>query len=276
MQTATSEDVTPLPDGHRWEVAGDAWGRRALDWACFFEHYGTEAITAIFERIGVGEGTRLLDVACGSGLAIRCAEARGARGAGIDAAAPLVDLARVRNPGADLRVGTMFELPWEDERFDAVTSINGIWGGCDAALAEAHRVLRPGGCIGISFWGREAPSDLRACFRALAANSPDDHVEGMRQTNGIGRPGVAEAMLEAAGFEVLERSSRVSTVEWPDSETAWRAIASIGPAVPALVHVGVDVLRPQVLEALEPCRDAYGMYHFRNDHPFVVARKPER
>ena len=95
----------------------------------------------------------------------------------------------------------------------------------------------------------------------------------MRRTNDIARPGVAEEMLEGAGFTVLERGMRVSTVEWPDPETAWRAIASLGPAVPALEHVGPDVLRPLVLDAIEACRDRFGVYRFRNDQRFLVARK---
>ena len=261
------------PEGHRWVEAGEAWGHRSRDWACLFEHYAVETIQAIFERVGVGEGTSLLDIACGSGLAVKYAAGMGATTAGIDAAAPLVEIARDRTPDADLRVGTMFELPWNDEVFDSVTSINGVWGGCEAALVEANRVLRPGGLIGISFWGN-GHLDLRACFMAFAKNAPADHFEGMKRTNGIARAGVAEAMLESTGFEVLERGGRTSTLEWPDAEIAWRALSSVGPAVPALEHVGPEVLRPQVMDAVEQLRDRHGIYRFSNDQQFVIARKP--
>ena len=98
----------------------------------------------------------------------------------------------------------------------------------------------------------------------------------MRRTNHIARDGVAEQMLETAGYEVIGRGGRVSTIEWPDEETAWRAMASVGPAVPALDNVGEDVLRPQVMAALENLRDRKGIYRFRNDQQFVVARRPYR
>ncbi|MEZ5349017.1 MAG: hypothetical protein R2714_07435 [Microthrixaceae bacterium] len=44
-------------------------------------------------------------------------------------------------------------------------------------------------------------------------------------------------------------------------------------AVPALECVGADALRPQVLEAIATLRDDNGIYRFRNDQQFVVARK---
>ena len=271
----TTEEDRPAdtPEGHDWEVAGAAWGRRSRDWACLFEHYAVDVIEAIFRRVGVDEGTSMLDIACGSGLAIRYADAMGATTAGIDAAEPLIEIARDRAPDADLRVGNMFELPWDDESFDAVTSINGVWGGCEGALAEAHRVLKPGGRIGISFWGK-GHLDLRACFLAFAVNAPEPHLDGMRRTNNLSRPGVAEAMLESTGFEVVENGNRVSTLEWPDADTAWRAVASIGPAVPALEHVGAEALRPHVMEAIEGLKDRHGIYRFCNDQQFVIARKP--
>jgi SAM-dependent methyltransferase len=271
--TNAFEAPTGAPEGHDWRSAGDAWGRRARDWACLFEHYATDVIHAMFDRIDVNPGTRLLDVACGSGLALRFAGSRGAHSAGIDASESLVAIASERNPDSDVRVGDMFALPWSDEAFDAVISVNGIWGGCEQALAEARRVLRPGGRIAISFWGVGPPLDLALIFRVFAKHSPTSHKQGMRRTNDIASPGVAEQMLETAGFSILERGHRVSVTEWPDAETAWRAVASVGPAVPALESVGEEALRPPVLDALSGCLQPSGMYRIHNDQQFVIAER---
>ena len=158
--------------------------------------------------------------------------AMGAEVAGIDAAEDLIDVAVLRNPNGDIRLGSMFELPWADQSFDVVISINGIWGGNQAALDEAHRVLKPGGGIGISFWGAGPPLDLRPVFKVFVGHSPETHVGGMRDLNNIAFEGVAERMLTEAGFIDLERGSRIAVLEWPDPDIVWRAMASIGPVVP--------------------------------------------
>jgi SAM-dependent methyltransferase len=277
--STTNEPVTssverdPAAD-HDWRDAGEAWGHAATDWACLFEHYATAVTGAIHRMTNVGPETELLDMACGSGLALSHAAAAGATIHGIDAAVALVEIARDRLPAADLRVGSMFDLPWPATSFDVVTSINGVWGGCEGALVEAHRVLRPGGWIALSFWGEGPPLDLRPVFKALARRSPEPHFNGMRRLNDIAHPGIAESMLTSAGFDQVERHHRISVIEWPDGEIAWRAVASIGPAVPALRHAGVAAVKAAVLEAMGPCRDQRGVYRFRNDHQFVLARRP--
>src|ERR1700722_5237888 len=213
------EDTATATPSHRWEEAGEAWGSRAIDWSCLYEHYSLDILVALLPRLGVGQGTSLLDVACGSGLAVRVADGMGADVAGLDAAAELGAVARDRTPTADLRVGSMFELPWSDDRFDAVLSVNGIWGGCGEALDEIHRVLRPGGLVAISFWGPGPPLDIREMFKVFAFHAPEQHRDSMRRLNDIAAPGVAEEMLEESGFSVLERGGRVSTLEWPDADT---------------------------------------------------------
>jgi hypothetical protein len=95
----------------------------------------------------------------------------------------------------------------------------------------------------------------------------------MRRLNDISSPGVAEEMLTATGFEVIERGARTAVIEWPDAEIAWRALSSLGPAVPALRTNDPELLRREVLMALEECRDERGVYRSRSDHQFVIARR---
>ncbi len=270
----TRHTSTAADTDHDWHEAGDAWGHAATDWSCLYEHYAIAVILAIFERVRVRPGTRLLDVACGSGLALRHAESVGATISGLDASASLLEIAHDRVPHADVRLGSMFDLPWYDASFDVVTSINGVWGGCDGALVEAARVLRPGGMLGISFWGDGTPNDLRGCFKAFARHAPEQHFDSMKRLNNIAFRGEAEAMAETAGFEIVERGARVSMIEWPDADMAWRALSSVGPAVPALRHTDSVIVREAVLEAIAHCRDRRGVYRFQNDHHFLIARKP--
>jgi SAM-dependent methyltransferase len=269
---APAVEPDPVAD-HDWRAAGEAWGHAAVDWSCLFEHYATAVISAIHRRTDVGPNTELLDVACGAGLALCHAAAAGATVYGLDAAEPLVEIARARLPDVDIRVGSMFELPWPEASFDVVTSINGVWGGCDGAVVEAHRVLRPGGWIGISFWGDGSPLDLRPVFKTFARHAPEEHFSTMKRLNDIARHGVAESMLTGAGFDRIERHHRTSVIEWPDPEIAWRAVSSVGPAVPALRHADLATVKRATLDALDPCRDARGIYRFRNDHQFVLARR---
>ncbi len=271
--TDHTDTTTQTKSGHDWREAGDAWGHSATDWACLYEHYALDVMIAVFQRLGIADGVRVLDMACGSGLALRHAGAMGATTAGIDAAASLIEIAHDRNPESDIRLGSMFELPWNDESFDVVMSINGIWGGCEAALEEANRVLRPGGLIGISFWGTGTPNDMRAAFKAFARLSPQEHFTSMKKLNNIAAPGAAEQMLGDSGFEPIERGERVSVIEWADRDIAWRALSSVGPAVPALRANDSTVVKEAVLEAIDHCRDVRGAYRFRSDHHFVIARK---
>lgn len=254
-----------------WQQAGDAWGHAASDWAYLFEPYARDAIEHLFSSMDVGQGTDLLDIACGSGFAIARADRAGASTAGIDASTALIDIARRRAPDADLRAGDMFRLPWPDASFDVVTAVNGIWGGCDNAVAEAHRVLRPGGRIGLTFWGPGHALELRDWFIALGSSTPSVGEEMMALAN-IGAPGVVEAMLEGAGFIDVERTAAPSILEFPDQEIAWRALRSPGLVVPALRDVGESELRERLMSAVEHLRAPDGSYRIVNELTCVTAR----
>ncbi len=126
-----------------WALVDEGWGRKAVDFATLSEPGNCREYVAVHHRLGVGAGDRLLDVACGSGLAIELARLRGASCAGIDASARLVAVARSRNPDCDIRVGDMHALPWDPASFGVVTSFRGIWGTTPGAVTEIYRSFVP-------------------------------------------------------------------------------------------------------------------------------------
>ena len=273
MSTTMNKSAEPTTEKADWQIAGDAWAHAALDWAYRFEPYARDAIEHLFSTLEVGPGQAVLDMACGSGYALARAERLGATAAGIDASAGLVDIAMRRAPDADLRAGTMFELPWADESFDTVTSFNGIWGGCQEAVDEAYRVLRPGGSIAITFWGPGKALDLRDFFIVIGTTAPGA-AEELIGLASIGTPGVCEDMLGSAGFEVIERDATSSVLEAASDEDVWKTLRSPGVVLPSLEHVGEAELREQVMAAVEPFRAADGSYRLVNELTHVIGRKP--
>ena len=111
------------------------------------------------DRAGLGPGESALDVCCGTGdLAFELAGrvAPGGRVVGCDFSEPMLDLARDKAAargaeGVRFEWADALELPYDGERFDAVTVGFGVRNVEDlpAALRELRRVLRPGGRLGV-------------------------------------------------------------------------------------------------------------------------------
>src|ERR1700744_5387191 len=112
-------------DRERWEATQRGlWGRRPEDWSELAEPQNVQLFTDALDEAGVAAGTSVLDVGCGSGLALALAAERGAQTSGLDISAPLLEVARRRIADADLREGGLDALPFGDESFDAVLAIN--------------------------------------------------------------------------------------------------------------------------------------------------------
>lgn len=256
-----------------WRGVDEGWGRRAVDFATLSEPGNCREYVALHHHLAVAPGERLLDVACGAGLAVELAALRGAVCAGIDASRRLAAVAAHRSPAADVRVGDMHALPWPDASFDVVTSFRGIWGTTPDALAEVRRVLVPGGRVGITVWGhlKASPGVWALSPFRLAA---EEKVTNQASMVALGRPGAGEELLGGYGFVDVRRVEVPFAWEFPDPETYARAIASTGPAYESIQNVGeeaflaaaADAARAQVREGL-PLRAEIAVVGY-------VARRP--
>lgn len=144
------------------------WDRHARDRACLQEHRHLPLHWAVLGALGSLTGVRLLDVGCGVGLLLREAAERGAWVAGVDVAEERLEIARWALSDADLRVGHLAAIPYDNGRFDAATACNVLQYADDqeAALAEIVRVVRPGGRIALGHWGDPVAVPLDDALRA--------------------------------------------------------------------------------------------------------------
>jgi SAM-dependent methyltransferase/alkylhydroperoxidase family enzyme len=235
------------PDEDQWRVADEGWGRQAVEFATLAEPTNSREYVSMHHRLGVGAGDSLLDIACGAGLALELATLRGARCAGVDASPRLVAVARDRNPDADVRVGDMNALPWDDGSFDVVTSFRGNWGTTPKAVDEAFRVLVPGGRIGLTVWGHIKASQGAWALAPFALAS-EPNVQNQASMVALGRPGAGEALLETAGFTGIERVDVPFVFEYADPEGYARAMAATGPGFEAIQAVGEQAFLEAAVE----------------------------
>jgi len=239
----------------QWKVVDEGWGRRAVDFATLSEPANCREYVFVHNRLSISDGDRLLDVACGAGLALELAALRGARVAGIDAAPRLVAVARDRNPGGDIQVGDMHAMPWADASFDVVTSFRGIWGTTPEALGEVFRVLAPGGRVGLTVWGhlKKSPGVWALRPFRLAATPK---VANQAAMVSLGRPGAGEEILARSGFVDVERVTVPFAWEFADPASYARALASTGPAYEAIQNVGeAEFVAAATAGAREQLRD---------------------
>src|SRR5581483_594157 len=186
-------------------IQGQLWGARAQDWAAYLEQVCLPLHGAALDAARVTRGTRLLDAGCGAGLLALLASLRGARVTALDASAGLLAVARQRLPAADVREGDLEALPFADASFDAVTAVNSLFYAADmaAAMRELVRVVRPGGRVVVTAWGRsEFLAAMMPALGPLMPPPPPGVESGHPGT--LSEPGALAAVLARAGLRVAE------------------------------------------------------------------------
>ncbi len=201
------------------------------------EEYERRLAPAVFEpwaevlldAVAIAPGSRVLDVASGTGVVARAA----ARRAGGDGHVTASDVspAMLAHAGGiaaasgaapiEYREASADALPFADGSFDVVVCQQGLqfFPARAAALGEMRRVLRPGGVVGVAVWAEGHPLEPFGVYgdelAAIGAEPPfpnafvsDTFVMGLERVR---------SLLEEAGFSLVEASVVERDVSWPDA-----------------------------------------------------------
>ena len=255
------------------QVQGELWGTRARDWADLQEASFRPVYEAAFKAAGVTPGCTVLDVGCGAGLSLQVAREMGAAISALDASAALLEIAKSRCPGADIRVGEIEELPFGDRTFDVTTGFNSFQYAADSvhALAEARRVTKPNGRVVVTVWGAAENCELAPYIAALGKCLPPPP-PGAPGPFALSAPGALEALVGKAGLKPEGVTTLKTTMPFPDRAIAIRALVSAGVAERAIRHSGEDAVRAAIDEAISNKRKPDGSYAFTNEWRFLVSR----
>ena len=264
--TATT---SPTGSAGRW---GPLWGARPADWA-LSEDQQLPTYEVALSRVEIEPGQRVLDVGCGVGAFLRLVSGRGAVPFGIDASESLIAFARERLPDADLRVGDMEALPWEDDSFDLVTGFNAFFFADDmaAALREAGRVAKPGAPVVIQVWGAHGRCDLEAMKRVARPFLPP-RPAGAPEEPDLSEPGVLRALAIEAGLAPTDEFTTSWAFEFRDAETLARALVAVAGLATLAGPEREAELRAAIVDGLAPYRRGDGSYRLVNEYRVLIAR----
>jgi SAM-dependent methyltransferase len=220
----------------------------------------------------VKPGMRFLDAGCGAGGASVLAAALGSEVTGLDASAALLDIARERLPQAHFVHGDLEELPFPDRHFDAALAANSVIFAEDIrqALRELCRVVRAGGRLAVTSWGKPEQVEMKDVFAAVASAMPQRPPGG--GPFAWSADGALANLLGETGFTVTAEGSSQCDFRYRDFEAFWRAQTSAGNYQPALQAVGPDRMRQIVGEAVGPYTHADGAIVLRNAYRWAVGR----
>lgn len=141
-----------------YDAAADCFDEPPL---AFWSQIGSRTI----ERLGLKPRDSVLDIGCGNGAsALPAARAVTPKGKviGVDLSTRLLDQGRAKAKAAGLeniafREADMTALGYPDGEFDAVISVFSIFfvPDMEALVAELWRMVRPGGRLAVTTWGRD-------------------------------------------------------------------------------------------------------------------------
>jgi ubiquinone/menaquinone biosynthesis C-methylase UbiE len=261
---------------HMKQRSAEAWGQG--DYARIAELI-MPVSRALVDACAISAGQEVLDVAAGNGNLAVAAGEEGASVVASDFAAAQVELGRARTAAEGLDVEWVVadaeELPFEDDRFDCVTSVFGAMFAPrpERVASELFRVVKPGGTVGMANWGRYgSQGELFECMAKYGPQLPE----------GVPNPrdwGEEEIVRERFGpYASSLQAERASTRwEFDSFEHAMQTFGSAGPSAAAREAMSDEDRQRLLAEAFELVRRhnraSDGRVVLEPEYLQVVARK---
>ncbi|MFB7917891.1 class I SAM-dependent methyltransferase [Streptomyces sp. NPDC056061] len=260
---------------------------RARDWAEIQERMLAPLYEAVYERLEVGAGTRVLSLGCGSGLALVIAAARGARVTGVDTDPDRLALARIRMPAGPGGAGSPADAhrlldgdpsaaaPVDGTPYDLITAFTpiGCSDGDDERLVSALRAAVPlaarGSTVVLTGWG---PPERCATVPVLRMGGRGSG--GAQQSRAGGwRPSRRDDLEEVAFRAGLrpDGSGRVACpFDYPGLESAVRGLLSTRLFDTAVRATDPRRVAQEVVRALRPHRRPDGTVRMPNVFRYLL------
>lgn len=258
--------------GEFWDARAGVWERRADTLDRFSDSYGIPAM----DRLGVGEGERVLDVGCGPGTtAVELATRVGPTGevVGLDISPAMIAAAqrRAKSAGAANLRFVIHDLEEEpiDEGFDAAYSRFGVmfFDNPVGAFTNIGRSLRSAGRLGCAVWGPlgDNPWMFVPTLAASGVLGGELALPGPDEPGpfSLSDPERIRSILEGAGFSdiVIAPVAGARVIPAANSDEELRTLMEMGPVGEAF-DAADDATRGAVISAvmaaIEPYREERG------------------
>lgn len=219
------------------------------------------------DRAGVGAGTRLLDLGCGSGEFAAAAAARGAAVTGIDTDPAAVAAAAAAVPGGEFAVGNALDPP--PGPFDVVAAVQLLM-HVDEAVPLLSRAGEIGGTVVVTVWGPRAECDIRAFGEALAPWLPSRPPRG-------GPPPITEGtrlvrLVDLAGLGSTTHDEVDLPFDYPGEDELVGPVLGSGIGMVAARSAGPAAVREALLRRCAEFRRPDGGYRLTNRFRVVTGR----